>query len=359
MWILALCAVVGGLDRLLGNRLGLGKRFEDGFELLGSTALSMAGILCLTPLLSGLIGGTLAPAFAALGFDPAILAGVLAIDMGGYPLAVELAEDPLVGRYAGILVAATLGCTVTFTIPVGMGMLSDADRAPFARGMLCGLVALPVGLAAGGLLSGMGIAALAWQSLPVLLLSALLLAGLRFAPRAMLKGFSAFAAVIRAVTTLGLIAGAFSYMTEVEIPGLAPIEDAMAVVASIGVVMLGSLPAAELLQRALRRPLKWLGERTGMNSASATGLIVGAVSVLPAIVLVRDMDARGKVVNAAAMVCSASAFAAHLGFTAGVDAGMLVPLLAAKLAGGAAGAAIALAATRVRSVPPLRRNLDE
>ena len=341
MWILALCAVVGGLDRLLGNRLGLGKRFEDGFELLGSTALSMAGILCLAPLLSGLIGGTLAPAFAALGFDPAILAGVLAIDMGGYPLAVELAEDPLVGRYAGILVAATLGCTVTFTIPVGMGMLSDADRAPFARGMLCGLVALPVGLAAGGLLSGMGIAALAWQSLPVLLLSALLLAGLRFAPRAMLKGFSAFAAVIRAVTTLGLIAGAFSYMTEVEIPGLAPIEDAM----------LGSLPAAELLQRALKRPLKWLGERTGMNSASATGLIVGAVSVLPAIVLVRDMDARGKVVNAAAMVCSASAFAAHLGFTAGVDAGMLVPLLAAKLAGGAAGAAIALAATHARSVP--------
>ena len=88
-----------------------------------------------------------------------------------------------------------------------------------------------------------------------------------------------------------------------------------------------------------------------MNSASATGLIVGAVSVLPAIVLVRDMDARGKVVNAAAMVCSASAFAAHLGFTAGVDAGMLVPLLAAKLAGGAAGAAIALAATHARSVP--------
>ena len=189
MWILALCAVVGGLDRLLGNRLGLGKRFEDGFELLGSTALSMAGILCLTPLLSGLIGGTLAPAFAALGFDPAILAGVLAIDMGGYPLAVELAEDPLVGRYAGILVAATLGCTVTFTIPVGMGMLSDADRAPFARGMLWRAGCAARGAGGGRAAERAGIAALAWQSLPVLLLSALLLTGLRFAPRAMLKAF--------------------------------------------------------------------------------------------------------------------------------------------------------------------------
>ena len=70
------------------------------------------------------------------------------------------------------------------------------------------------------------------------------------------------------------------------------------------------------------------------------------VSVLPAIVLVRDMNRRGKIVNAAFMVCAASAFAAHLGFTAGVDPTMIVPLLATKLIGGALGAAIALAATR-------------
>ena len=200
---------MGGLDRLFGNRLGLGERFEAGFKLLGPTALSMAGILCLTPALSSLIGAAAAPACAALGFDPAVLAGVLAIDMGGYPLAMELADDPLVGRYAGILVAATLGCTVTFTLPVGMGALAAADRTPFARGMLYGLVSLPAGLAAGGLLCGLDAAALAWQSLPVLALSALLLAGLRFAPGATLRGFSIFASAIRAATTLGLTAGAF------------------------------------------------------------------------------------------------------------------------------------------------------
>lgn len=346
MWILALGAAVGGLDRLFGNRLGLGERFEAGFKLLGPTALSMAGILCLTPALSSLIGAAAAPACAALGFDPAVLAGVLAIDMGGYPLAMELADDPLVGRYAGILVAATLGCTVTFTLPVGMGALAAADRTPFAQGMLYGLVSLPVGLAAGGLLCGLDAAALAWQSLPVLALSALLLAGLRFAPGATLRGFSIFASAIRAATTLGLTAGAFASLAGISIPGLAPVEDSMAVVASIGVAMLGSLPAAELLRRALKRPLARLGERTGMNDASAAGLIVGAVSALPAIALVRDMDARGKTVNAAAMVCSASALAAHLGFAAGVDRSMIVPLLAAKLLGGMAGAAIALAATR-------------
>ena len=77
------------------------------------TALSMAGILCLAPLLSGALESTLAPLWRALGLDPAMLGGILAIDMGGYQTAKSLAQDAAIGRYAGILAAATLGCTVT------------------------------------------------------------------------------------------------------------------------------------------------------------------------------------------------------------------------------------------------------
>ena len=50
MWIMAVGAVLGGVDRIAGNRFGLGKRFEEGFTLLGPTALSMSGIICLTPM---------------------------------------------------------------------------------------------------------------------------------------------------------------------------------------------------------------------------------------------------------------------------------------------------------------------
>ena len=49
MWIMAAGALIGGADRIFGNRLGLGKKFEEGFLLMGSTALSMAGIICLVP----------------------------------------------------------------------------------------------------------------------------------------------------------------------------------------------------------------------------------------------------------------------------------------------------------------------
>ena len=103
LWILAGGAALGGLDLLLGNRFKLGERFEEGFQLLGPTALSMAGILCLAPLLSGALERTVAPLWLRLGLDPAMLGGILAIDMGGYQMAAALAADAAVGRYAGIL----------------------------------------------------------------------------------------------------------------------------------------------------------------------------------------------------------------------------------------------------------------
>ena len=155
MWIMAVGAVLGGVDRIAGNRFGLGKRFEEGFTLLGPTALSMSGIICLTPLLSRFLRFALVPIWNFLGLDAGLLAGILAIDMGGYQLAGELSASQEMVRYAGLVIAATLGCTITFTIPVGMGMLKSGDRLFFSRGMLIGTGTLPVTMIVGGLLSGL------------------------------------------------------------------------------------------------------------------------------------------------------------------------------------------------------------
>lgn len=346
MWIIALCALAGGIDRIFGNRAGLGEKFEQGFMLLGATALSMAGILCLVPLVSVFLSNTIAAACIHAGIDPSVFAGLLAIDMGGYQLAMQLSNGAS-GRFSGIIVAAILGCTVSFTIPIGMGMLKDDARRDFARGMIYGLISMPVGLLAGGWACGFQIMQLLKLCFPVLLFSFLLMLGIRLKTALMIRIFSIFAKCISAAATLGLMLGAFRYLTGVSIlPVFMPLEEAMQVVVSIGIVMLGSLPMAEILMRTLKKPLEWFSKRTGMNSASAAGIMIGMISVLPAIVLVKDMDRRGCIVNAAFMVCAASALAAHLGFTAGVDPAMIPALLAAKFAGGIAGAGIALLATK-------------
>ncbi len=347
MWIMAAGAAIGGIDKICGNRLGLGKRFEEGFMLLGTTALSMAGIICLTPLLSGLLKTAVVPLWNLLGLDPGILGGLLAIDMGGYQLSMELARIPAIGRYSGIVVGATFGCTITFTIPVGMGMVSITERPLLAKGILIGLGTMPVSLFIGGLFCGLHLKEILLQSLPVFLLSLLLMAGIRRFPDKMVKGFGYFAALIGFLTTIGLIAGAVEYMTNFQIlKGLAPIEDAMAVVSSIGIVMLGSLPVAEILRRLLEKPFHWIGIRTRMNGNSVAGLLMGIVSPIPAIAMMKEMDERGAVVNAAFLVCGASALAAHMGFTFGVEDKLVVPLLVCKILGGLSGAAMALFFTR-------------
>lgn len=343
MIIMAGGVLLGGFDRLRGNKWGFGDKFETGFMLLGSMGLSMAGMICLAPVLAKWLGGVIVPLYKLIGVDPAMFGSLLAIDMGGYQLAKELCEDPAIGSYAGLVVSAIFGCTVVFTIPVGMGMIPKNDRGFFARGIMLGLAAMPVGLVAGGLAAGIPALSCLHQNVPVFALALLLLIGLQLAPGKMIKGFCLLAEGIRWIVTIGLALAAVESMTGFAIiPGMAPIGDAMAVVASIGVVMLGSLPAAELLRRVLVRPFAWLGEKLGMKPQSLTGMLVGLVSAMPTLSMYKDMDDRGKVVAGAFLVSGTSLLAAHMGFVISTEPGLLEALIIGKLSGAIAAVVLAL-----------------
>lgn len=347
MFLMAAGAVLGGIDRIRNNRHGYGARFEEGFSLLGPSALSMAGIICLTPVLADVLGRAVIPFYKLIGVDPAMFGSLLAIDMGGYQLAKELEADALTGSYAGIVAASIFGCTLVFTIPVGMGMLEEKERPFFAKGIMYGLVTMPVGLIVGGVAAGLAPLSCIRQNLPALVLALLLLLGLWRIPERMIKGFCAFAGGIRILVTVGLILAAVESMCGLNpLKGMIPLEDAMAVVSSIGIVLLGSLPAAEFLQRRLRKPFAGLGKRLGMRPESMTGLLLSMVSLFPMLSSYRSMDEKGKVMNAAFTVSAVSLLAAHTGFAAGTEPEMLGPMLAGKLAGGAAAALLALCLCR-------------
>ena len=89
--IFAIFAVIGALDRIIGNRFGLGKEFEEGILAMGSLAMAMIGIITLAPVLANLLKPVIVPVFGWLGADPAMFAGtILACDMGGGALAQQL-----------------------------------------------------------------------------------------------------------------------------------------------------------------------------------------------------------------------------------------------------------------------------
>ena len=50
--IILIFSVLGALDRIFGNRFGIGKEFEKAFMLLGAMALSMIGMIVVSPFIA-------------------------------------------------------------------------------------------------------------------------------------------------------------------------------------------------------------------------------------------------------------------------------------------------------------------
>lgn len=346
--VMALFAVLGGLDRIFGNRFGLGQEFENGILAMGSLALAMIGVVCLAPVLAALLGPVVTPVYRLLGADPAMFAGtILACDMGGASLAQEMTSDPQAALLGGVLGGSMLGATVVFTIPVALGILEPEDRPALAQGILAGIVTVPVGILAGGLTAGFPIGMVLRNLIPIVLIALLIALGLWRAEKAMIRGFAAFGKGVVAVITAGLAAAITQSLTGIVlIPGMAPIEEGFQTVGAIAIVLAGAFPLVYVLTRLLRRPLQRLGTRLGINSAAAAGLVASLANSIATFGMVKDMDRRGKVVNIAFAVSAAFVFGDHLGFTAGFAPQMLPALIVGKLAGGVSAVAAALWLTR-------------
>ena len=214
IYIMAAFGVLGAVDRIFGNRIGIGKEFEEGILAMGALALAMLGIISLAPVLANLLRPVVVPVYTFLGADPAMFAGtILACDMGGASLAKELTADPEAALLGGILAGSMLGATIVFTIPVAMGILHPEDRPYMAKGILAGIVTIPVGVLVGGLVAGFPIMKVLRNLVPIVVIAILIALGLWKAEKWMVKGFAAFGKGVIAVITAGLAAAIFERLT--------------------------------------------------------------------------------------------------------------------------------------------------
>ena len=171
-------------------------------------AFSMVGMICLTNLIAFVLEKGIAPFMNMIHMDPAVLAGFLAVDMGGYQLAEKLAVNPAMGSYAGIVLGAGLSCTLVFTIPVGMGMVGGESKPYFAKGIVLGLLGLPFSLVIGGWLSGLT-----------------------------MRIFGGYVKVLQVILLAGLMFGAIAHTLGMsEAWGITPLLEAMGVVCSISII---------------------------------------------------------------------------------------------------------------------------
>ena len=346
--MMAVFALLGGLDRILGGRFGLGSRFEEGILSMGSLALAMVGIVSLAPVLAAILKPIVVPVYRLLGADPAMFAGtVLACDMGGGPLARQLTADPQAADLGGVITGSMLGATVVFTIPVAMGILEEEDRPAMAKGILCGMVAIPFGILAGGLTAGYAFSMVLRNLVPIVLMALLIALGLWRAEKAMVAAFTVFGKIVVAVVTVGLSGAIIQALTGFAvIPGLAPISEGFETVGTIAIVLAGAFPLVYVLTQVLNKPLMALGKLLGINEPASAGLIASLANSIATFGMVKDMDDRGKVVNIAFAVPAAFVFGDHLGFTAGFAPELLPAMIVGKLVGGVFAVGVALLLTR-------------
>ena len=348
IYIMVFFAALGAIDRIIGNRFGLGEKFEVGIMAIGALAVSMVGIIALAPVIANLLKPVIVPLFGFLGADPAMFAGsILANDMGGAPLAQALAIDPNAGDFGGLIVGAMLGPTIVFTIPVALGIIEESDRKYLATGVLAGVITIPIGSFVGGLVAGYSVMMVIRNLIPIILFALLIALGLWKFPDAMVKGFTYFGKFVVAVITLGLGAGIVEQLTGITlIPGMNPISEGFTVVADIAIVLAGAFPLVYVLTKVFRTPLMKLGKVLGMNDVAAAGMVASLANSIPMFGMMKDMDKRGKIINVAFAVSAAFVFGDHLGFTAGFHQAMIFPMIVGKLVGGITAVILAVFISR-------------
>ncbi|CAM5600210.1 Ethanolamine utilization protein EutH OS=Lysinibacillus sphaericus OX=1421 GN=LS41612_20795 PE=4 SV=1 [Lysinibacillus sphaericus] len=81
-------------------------------------------------------------------------------------MAEKLALSNEMGAFSGIIIASTLGATVSFSIPVALGMLAKEDEKYFAKGVLIGIITIPIGCLVAGLWQKINIILLVWNLVP-------------------------------------------------------------------------------------------------------------------------------------------------------------------------------------------------
>lgn len=344
VYIMVIFMVVGAIDRIIGNKYGFGEQFEEGIMAMGSLALAMVGVVSLAPVLATILKPVVVPIYTALGADPAMFATtILANDMGGYPLAMELAQTQEAGLFAGLILGSMMGPTIVFTIPVALGIIQKEDHKFLATGILAGLITIPIGTFIGGLVAGFEMSMILRNLVPIIIVSLLLALGLWKIPDRMIRGFTKFGKGVVVVITIGLAAIIIETLTGiVVIPGMAPVSDGIEIVGDIALMLAGAFPMVHFITKVFRKPLLKLGKVLGMGDVAAAGMVASLANNIPMFGLMKDMDDRGKIINVAFAVSASFVFGDHLGFTAGVARDMIFPMVAGKLAAGVTAVILAI-----------------
>lgn len=337
-------SILGAIDKLLGDKLGIGKEFEKGFSLFVAMALSMLGILVVAPAL----GVWLSPAFelfySLFKIDPSIIpASLFANDMGGMTLAEKICVSEGIGKFNAYVVSSMMGCVVSFTIPFALGVVKKEQHKEMFLGFLCGIVTIPIGSIFAGLMCNIEFIDLILSLLPLIVFAVIVGVTLVLFKDFCIKVFFVFGYFIRCISIVGLVCGIFTFLTKIKIcEHFDSFENAAFICVNACVTLSGALPLMFIVSKLLNKPLEKIGSKMGIDSISAVSFLATLVSNATTFGVMDKMNKKGVVLNSAFAVSAAFVFGSHLAFTMAFDSKYVIPMIAGKIISGICSVILAL-----------------
>ena len=337
-------SVIGALDKLFGDKLGVGKEFERAFLIFSPMVLSMLGMLVISPA----IGVWLTPFFewfySVFGIDPSVIpASLFANDMGGMTLSQAVCKSAEVGNFNAFIVSSMLGCVISFTIPFSIGLVKKEQHKDMFFGMLCGIITVPLGCLVSGFMCGLPFGELLLTLLPLILFSVIVGSFLILFPKACIKAFGVFGFFVKCIATAGLIFAIFTFLTKITVSEhFDTLENAALICVNACVTLSGALPLMYIVSKLLNKPMNKLGSLIGINGVSAIALLSSLVTNAGTFGVMEKMNKKGVVVNSAFAVSASFVFGSHLAFTMAFEPSYFLPMMVGKLLAGVLAVILAL-----------------
>lgn len=334
--IIVISMAVAAVDRCLGSPINLGTQLDKGVQAFGPLVIPMVGMMELAPMFARLLSPIVGPLYELVGADPSMFANsIIACDMGGYTLGYAISQSDEAAQFAGCILGTMLGSVITFMIPVGITFVKREYQKYYATGLMIGIITIPFGMFAGGLVAKYNISMICQNLIPVIIFAFLVALGLWRARDICMKIFNVLGFIVIAVSTMGFALGIIQELTSmVIIEDLPPIQDGIKIVGGICLILCGAFPFVELLKRFFGGVFNKIGKFLGIDNEAIAGMIACLANVMPLLTTCNNMSPAGVVVSMAFMVGANSVFGDFLGFVAGVDNTMILPMIVSNLVAG-------------------------
>lgn len=319
--IMLVFALIGFIDKTFHLKWGLSSIFDKGLLTMGSLAVSIIGVYCVSMTFVQHHIDFLSNLNQYLFFDSSILIGsLLSPDMGGYPISSQISQSVGMSIFSGVLLSSVLGQTISFQLPVFLSFIEDSEIDDLMKGFIVGIIMVPFGMLLSFPFLHIPFSLFIINILPIFVICLIVAFMIIKKPQQTVKMLSILANMIKALSYIFfLIVILGLYFPQLQYVELSLVEESLLMVLKMIIIVCGSMVLSEIILKYGSKYIQKIANLLDVNKESIIGFILNCASSLAMLPLYSKMNTKGKLMNAAFSVSGAYVFGGQLGFISSVS----------------------------------------